>query len=126
MRETIAGQQAYIVSLAKGYDPDSIKLTFKDPLRSGKAFLGEGRPHRLDPFGEGHERNYDGFKTFCDCGVLPGDIVTCTGGYLARPNGAGSQLAGERLSFEVLAPRFERIVGRTLAKYGLGEGEHPD
>ena len=64
LRETIAGQQAYIVSPAKGDDPDSIKLAFKDPPRPGKAFLGEGRPHRFDPFGKGHERNYDGFKPF--------------------------------------------------------------
>jgi hypothetical protein len=64
LRETIAGRQSYIIPMAEGYEPDSIKLAFKDPLRSGKAFLGEGRPHRLDPFGEGHERNYDGFKSF--------------------------------------------------------------
>jgi exodeoxyribonuclease III len=43
--------------------------------------LREGRRHRLDPFGEGHERNYDGFKTFCNCGIFPAIYGHRAGGY---------------------------------------------
>src|SRR5262249_51894046 len=49
----------YIILLAEGEKPDSIKLSFKDPLRPRKALLREGRCHRLGPFRERHERHYD-------------------------------------------------------------------
>jgi hypothetical protein len=44
--------------------PDGEDRAERLSLRSGKPFLCEGRRHRLDPFGDGHERNYDGFKPF--------------------------------------------------------------
>ena len=59
LRQPVAREQANVRALPEREQADAVELALEDPLRPGEPLLRQRRRHRLDPFGKGHDRDYD-------------------------------------------------------------------